>query len=342
MYTSIYLLAQTNSEKSKALQSRWKTEEGIIIKQKILEHMRNGTLQEFLTKQFSAKKLLILEHDKDLRGILIADEDFRNCPRDMLKGFDFSFAYIMSTNFKDLDLNQANFSFTSLYHVTFVNCLFSHTTLYANYLENVFFVGCDFLNRNNIRNCRLSNVQFKHCFLESNVFHSCRFDEQTSIEQLAQRSRHTKTPIRFNPRGYADLYKGIKEAYLYGSVIKKSNDYYFLERQAVTRYLVDNRFEKMSNYFLELVAGYGIRPFRVFVWMIVLFIIFSLIFIGKLGYPEGLLLSTGAYFTNGVSSQSLASSGPIYQSLFILESFLGIMFTTLFVTVMANLWLGER
>lgn len=342
MYTSIYLLAQTNSEKSKAFQSRWKTKQGIIIKQNILEHMRNGKLRGYMEHEFAANKLPILEHDKDLRGILIADEDFRNCPRDMLKEFDFSFAYIMSTSFKDLDLNQANFSFTSLYHVTFVNCLFSHTTLYANYLENVMFIGCDFLNRNNIRNCRLSNVQFQHCFLESNVFHSCRFDEQTSINKLAQHSRHTKTPIRFNPRGLPDLYKGIKEAYKYGSVIKKSNDYYFLERQAVTRYLVDNKFEKISNYFLELVAGYGIRPLRVFVWMMALFIIFSLIFVAKMGYPEGLLLSTGAYFTNGVSSQGLAAAGVFYQSLFILESFLGIMFTTLFVTVMANLWLGER
>jgi hypothetical protein len=342
MYTSIYLLAQSNAEKSKAFQGRWNTKRGTIVKEAVLKHLRKGTIREFLRKEFAEKKLPILEHDKDLRGILLADEDLSNCPRDALKGFDLSYAYIMSTNFKDLDLDHTNFSFTSLYHVGFINCAFSHATIYASYLENVMVVGCDFLNRNNIRNCRLSNVQFKHCFIERDLFHSCRFDEQTVIDKLALTSRHTAKPIQFNPRELPELYKGIKEGYLYGSVIKKSNDYYFLERQAVNRYLVTNKFEKFVNYFIEIVAGYGIRPLRVFICMMVLFAIFSLIFLARLGYPEGLLLSTGAYFTNGVSSQSLASAGLLYQSLFILESFLGIVFTTLFVTVMANLWLSEK
>jgi hypothetical protein len=214
--------------------------------------------------------------------------------------------------------------------------------MYASYLENVTFIGCDFIGRNEIRNCRFINVKFMNCFIEANMFHNCRFDERTGIDTLVETSRYTDRPKNFKPVDYAEIYRGIKESYRAGSVISKSREYYFLERHANTRYLIDGMFEKIGNYFLEYVVGYGIKPLRVLVSMILTFIVCTEIFIYKLGFTNGLLLSTGAYFTNGASSDLLRSIGTFYQIVFIIESFLGIVFTALFVTVMANLWLSEK
>lgn len=342
MYTSIYLLSQNNDDKSKKYQNRWKTKEGIPLKHHILKALRNDTEEHYLQKEFAEDKLLFLEHDRDLKGLYIEDEEILDRPRNALQEADLSYSYVVSTNFKNLDLSHINFSFASLYNVTFINCVFSYSTFFACYLENVTFLGCDFLERNNIRNCRFTNVRFKHCFVEKNLFHSCCFDEQTTLDPFIHSSRHVKKQVQFHRKELPELYKGIKEGYLAGNVIKKSRDYYFLERQSITRYMVDNTSEKIANYFLEIVAGYGIRPLRVLLWMGILFLLFSLIFTERLGYPDGLLLSTGSYFTNGVDSQVITHIGIGYQLLFILESFLGIVFTTLFITVMANLWFSEK
>ena len=342
MYTSIYLLAHSNTDNSKKYQDRWKTKEGIPLKHHILKTLRDGSFEQFLHRDFAEKKLPILEHDKDLKGLYIEDELITDHPHHALKGVDLSFTYIGGSEFKNLNLVQSNFSFASIHNVTFVNCTFSYSTFYASYLENVSFIGCDFIERNNIRNCRFTNVKYKHCFIENNMFHSCRFDERTGVDIFTPESQHEKKSKFFNPIELPELYKGLKDGYKAGSVTSKVRYYYFLEKQAITRYIIDNVFQKTGNYFLEIVAGYGVKPLRVLISMIFIFLFFTAVFIGELGYPSGLLLSTGAYFTNGVSSDLVRSVGVFYQILFIIESFLGIIFTTLFVTVMANLWLSEK
>jgi hypothetical protein len=342
MYTSIYLLTQAVKETSKHYQNRWKTKDGIPLKHHILKTLRDGTFERFLHKDFAEKKLPILEHDKDLKGLYIEDETIRDHPHHALKGIDLSYSYIGNTTFKNLNLIQTNFSFTSFHSVTFTNCIFSFSTFYASYLENVTFIECDFLERNNIRNCRFTNVTYKDCFIESNMFHSCRFDERTQVAGLAPISIESRKKKNFNPVELAEIYKGMKDGYKAGNVINKCRKYFFLERQAVRKYILDNRLEKMGNYLLEIVAGYGIKPVRVLLSMLFVFLLFSIIFTIDLGYPNGLVLSTGAYFTNGAKSDLLPSIGSFYLLLFIIESFLGIIFTTLFITVTANVWFSEN
>lgn len=331
MYTSVYLLTQNISDKRNKYQERWKTKNGIQLKQDILTLLKNGITNDSLHKT-----------PKDLKGLTIEDEEIFTKSPDILKGADLAFIYLFNTHFKNLNFTDASITYAKFYHVTFSDCIFSSTTFYACYLENVTFINCDFLERNDVRNCRFTNVCFKNCFIETNLFHSCRFDEQTHIDTLRSTSQHIKKQIHFDPKELAELYKGLKNSYMAGKVINQSRDCYYLERQAITRYILENPFEKVGNYFLEIIAGYGIKPLRVLLWMVLLFIVFSLIFIAKIGYPDGLLLSTGAYFTNGAGTPYLQDLGIFYQSLFILESLLGILFTTIFVTVMANLWLRER
>jgi hypothetical protein len=342
MYTSIYLLSQSNADNSKKYQNRWKTKEGIPLKHHILKTLRDGSFGQFLPRDFARKKLPILEHDKDLKGLYIEDERIIDHPHHALKGIDLSYTYIGNTTFENLNLVLTNFSFSSLRNVIFINCVFSYSTFYASYLEHVSFIGCDFLERNNMKNCRFTDVKFKHCFIENNIFHSCRFDEQTNIDGFIQTSRHVNKTKVFKQIELPEIYKSLKDGYQVGNVTSKARQYYFLEKQAITRYLSDNILQKIGNYFLEMVAGYGVKPMRVLFSMIFTFLIFTAVFTEELGYPGGLLLSTGAYFTNGASSDLVRSIGLFYQILFIIESFLGIIFTALFVTVMANLWLSEK
>lgn len=342
MYTSVYLLNQNNHDKCTKYQSRWRTEEGIRLKQHIIHRIKTENKQALLPGNLPQNKLSLLENEYDLKGLSLVNEKVTARSSDILNGADLSYLYVTNTHFKNINFANTNISFANLYNVTFTNCLFSYATFYANLLEDVSFFGCDFMERNDIRNCRFTNVSFQHCFIETNLFHSCRFDERTSIKGLRSTSQLSLKTVVFNPKELAELYKSLKNSYLTGKVINKSRDCYYLERQAITRYIIDNKYEKLGNFFLELIAGYGTKPLRVLVWMVMLFLIFSGIFINKIGYPDGLLLSTGAYFTNGVESQQLRDLDIVYKSFFILESFFGIVFTTLFVTVMANLWLRER
>jgi len=272
----------------------------------------------------------------------IEDETIKNLHSNTFKGINLSYGYMVQTKFENIVFSGMIFNFTTFYKVNFTNCTFLFTTFYGSNLENVSFVNCDFLDKAQFRNCLLKNVRFNSCFFENNVFNDCQFDEATRIDSPLRSSRFSKKQINLDMRELSGIYKGIKEGYLSGEILDKKRDYYFLERQVITRYNLDKISSKIGNYFLEYVSGYGIRPFRVLYAMILSFIFFTALFVGKIGYPDGLLLSTGAYFTNGANSNLLSTMGPFYQSIYLLESFLGILLIALFITVMANLWFNER
>lgn len=342
MYTSIYSLPQNGTEDSAKYQNRWKTKDGILIKHHILKLLRNGATEHFLQKDFIDGKLQILENGTDLRGLYFEDENITIQHPKTLTNVNLSYSFIAHSKFNETSLPGMLFRFATLRNVTFINCSFSSTIFYACRLEDVVFINCDFVDRVDVRNCRFYDVRFIHCFFSSNIFYNCKFDEGTVIDDIVQTSRYTKKQITFNKKEYAELYKGIKNAYLDGNVVGKERDYYFLEKQSITRHNITSLFPKIGNYFIEFIAGYGIRPLRVFLSMVFIFLLFTALFIGKLGYPEGLLLSIGAFFTNGAASQDLSTIGSFYLVFYLLESFIGIVFSALFITVLANLWFSEK
>lgn len=341
MYMPIYLLPQNTDGKSKEYQDRWKTKNGILTKHRILKLLREGPTEHFLQKDFLEKKLVTIKDEKDLRGLFIEDEDIKDLHVNTLKGVNLSYSYIINTNFENITFPNMIFKFSTFYKVTFVNCTFSFSTFYASKFENVVFINCNFLDKNELRNCLLENTKFNKCFFENNIFSNCHFDQLTQLE-IPNISEFSKKQTKLDLKELSEIYKGIKEAYASGKVINKKRDYYFLEKQAITRFNTKTPLHKFGGYFLELVSGYGIRPLRVLFCMMVSYFIFTTIFVNKIGYSDGLLLSTGAYFTNGANSNFLVTMGPLYQALYILESFLGILLIALFITVMANLWFTEE
>lgn len=342
MYSPINLLPQNADRRNEEYQKRWKTKDGIIAKHRVFELLRGSATEHFLQKDFLDNNLKVIENEKDLKGIYLEDEQIKHFHPDTLKYVDLSYSYITHVRFENICFPNMLFHFSSFHKVTFIDCTFTFSTFYASKLKNVSFVNCDFLDKVEFSNCLFEQTRFTECFFEDNIFYDCSFDELTHIDPPISASRFSKKQSTLDRGELSEIYKGIKEGYLNGNVIDKKRDYYFLERQAITRYNLKRPLSKLGDYCLEIISGYGIRPVRVLISMISAFIIFTLIFVAKIGYPDGLLLSAGAYFTNGASSQFLVEMGAFYQFLYILESFLGILLIALFITVMANLWLTEK
>jgi uncharacterized protein YjbI with pentapeptide repeats len=342
MYTSIYSLPQNETEDSSKYQNRWKTKEGILTKQHILKLLREETTEHFLQKDFTEGTLNILENATDLKGLRLEDEHIKEYHPKTFTNVNFSYSFITHSEFEKIFFPKNLFHFATLNNVTFINCTFSSSCFYACRLENAAFINCDFVDRVDMRNCSFYNVRLVHCFFETNIFYNCKFNQGTIIDEPATTAHHIKKQTIFDKKEYAQLYKSIKNAYHEGSAIGNQRKYYFLEKQSITRYNTSSLPSKINNYFIEFITGYGIRPLRVFLSMVFIFIFFTAIFIEKLGYPEGVLLSIGAFFTNGAASQHLTAIGSLYLFLYLIESFVGIVFIALFITVIANLWFQEK
>ncbi|MBA7581803.1 hypothetical protein ES708_23714 [subsurface metagenome] len=92
----------------------------------------------------------------------------------------------------------------------------------------------------------------------------------------------------------------------------------------------------------EFITGYGIRPIRVLLSMLLFFILFSSVFIYKLGFAKGILLSAGAFFTFGTNANYLQFLSDWFTVIYIIEAFTGILMIALFVVVFTNLWFTEK
>jgi len=76
--------------------------------------------------------------------------------------------------------------------------------------------------------------------------------------------------------------------------------------------------------------------------MLFYFLFVLCLFASKVRFSDGLLLTTGALFTFGAKSDLLNSMSFFFHFLYILSSFVGISLTALFITVLVNVFLGQR
>ena len=185
----------------------------------------------------------------------------------------------------------------------------------------------------------------QECFYPKNIFNDCKCDDLTVLgEPLKAYSRNPNTSLNLDSKHYAEIYKSFKDAYAAGGVLDRSRQYYFKQRQAETRYNSRNVSEKVGGYFLENVAGYGIKPFRVLVAMILLFLLGFAAFhlLGKIGISDSLFITAGAMFTFGANVNQVNELGIGFHILYVLISFFGIALSALLITVLANIWFKDR
>ncbi len=112
--------------------------------------------------------------------------------------------------------------------------------------------------------------------------------------------------------------------------------------KAITRHNTKDWKGRLGGLFLEYIAGYGIKPLRIIGAMFFIFFIFSIAFSLKLGIVEGLFVSGSAFCTLGADLTQYQDFGNLYKIIYIVESFLGISFTTLFITILARYWFMEE
>jgi len=342
MYTPIYLLPQYSPKDRSKYEDRWADPENQHIRDKVLEMIRNGAGEDFLQKIYE-ENLAFFEDMWDLKGIDILEEEIKFPTTDNFEAIDFSYATFSGSKFINATFVNTVFHFTKVHHSEFINCIFAFGGFYGASLEKTRFINCDFIEYHRITNCDFREVKFENYFIPKRLFFNCKFDEQTIInDPLAKPLRMSEDSFKLSKSDLAEIFKGIKESYMAGEVIKQARRYFYRERQFITRQNANNWRDKTGGYFLEYITGYGIKPYRVLLTMLIIFFIFSVIFVAKIGVSEGLLLSAGAFFTFGANTNYLQTLGTSFQIIYIAESFLGISLMALFITVLANYWFREK
>jgi hypothetical protein len=340
MFTPIHLLPQHDIRVRVKYEDRWNTVEGRSLAEKVLKMIRKGGGEDFLQLEFEQGRLGFLESMWDLKGLQIFREEINFPKGDNFEAIDFSYASFYHCKFNNACFPSTVFNFTKFYNCEFVNCIFAFTNIYGATLEKMTFQHCDFIEHNRLINCDCKNVRFQDCFIPDNILLDSRFDELSAIDRLREKS--VWESVVLNREYIAAIYKGIKDAYRSGNVIKQSRQYFFKERKALTRHNAKGWKDKIGGYFLELVTGYGVKPLRVIMTMIVVLLLFSSVFVTTIGAPQGLLLSAGAFFTFGANTRYLQTTGTFLTFLYIAESFSGIALMALFITVLANVWFVEK
>lgn len=156
------------------------------------------------------------------------------------------------------------------------------------------------------------------------------------------------TPIHLLPQNSAEdrgRYRSrwdISEAYRARGAVTKARKYLFLQRRAAARYNSQTPSEKYVGLISEYLMGHGLRPLRVVACMGVYFLVALGLFSTALKVRDALILTCGALFTFGAKTNLLDSLGFGYLCLYILSSFIGICFTALFVTVLANVLIRDK
>jgi hypothetical protein len=140
----------------------------------------------------------------------------------------------------------------------------------------------------------------------------------------------------------SDLYEGISNAYYAHGSVTKARKYRFLQRQAATRYNSQSSREKYARLLSEYLMGHGLRPLRVVSCLAGYFLLAWGLFSAVLGSRDALILTCGALFTFGAKAHLLDSLAFGYQLIYILSSFVGICFSALFVTVLANVLIRDK
>ncbi len=337
MFQPIHLI-NTNIDELKKYQERWESDRGRKIQEYIIEKIKKGAGEDFLQYDFESGKLPILEGEWDLKGIQIWKLDVVFPKNDTFEAIDFSYSRFWHSTFKNAAfVGGGGGSFARIYNCQFINCLFYLCGWRGCTFEKVKFTKCDFMEHTYFVNCEFKDCEFVGCFLKENVFSDCLFDVNSSVGQFEKQTNNFGKHVLDN-KDLPGIYKGIKDAYSAGEVYDKHRDYFFKQKATETQYLRKG-FSKISAQIQESMTGYGVRPLRVVEWAVFIILMFAIIYfsIFKQSIDIAFITSLSAFSTMGnVPNISFMNY------LYLFESLLGIGFFALFITVLANVWFGEK
>ena len=333
MFRPIFLLpGAADGKERKRLRDRWDSRENDAAAKKVLEMIRAGGGEDFLQGDYESGTFSMLDHFTDLRGIHLFKEDI-DFPRntDNFEAIEFGFAEFWHSKFTGACFSGSYFEFARMFNCAFVECTFGFTHFFGCTLDRVQFINCEFREGNTFVNCDMKTCAFHGVASSERLFFECRFDEKTRISKPVTRGVATLPNA-----DRAEFFKGIREAYEAGEVSGMADDFFLAERQSVTRYNTPSVLDKGRGFFVEALAGYGVRPLRVLAWMAAVLAVYSVVFAAEFGAQDGLMLSAGAFFTFGGSTDVLKLAGVGWKVAYVVESFFGIALMATFITVLAR------
>jgi hypothetical protein len=346
MYTPLNLLADyiEINQRRQRFQDRWKSDEGKEVLADVEQAMAAGN-GERLLEIISNGPAGFFDDTTDLRGLRVVEKTFQKNPQEFFANLTLNYARWRDVEFDHESWRTVTANFIDALRVKFHSVTFVRLNSYGADFKDCKFIDCNFLERNTFSNCTFKNVEFINCFFATDVFVDCKFDELTRIMGRPKRShahgKENMTRITYDPQYDSPFYRGLRDAYEAGRISNLARICLFREKQALTRYNTPKGSQQLARYFLEYTTGYGVKPGRVLITVLILMTVFTSIFVSAFG-QKGFLLSAGGFFTFGANTGYLENAALVYQLLYGLEAFLGVSAMSTFIVVLTNYWASLR
>jgi uncharacterized protein YjbI with pentapeptide repeats len=351
MYTPINLIPHNNRDERDRLSKRWISASGVSSMKSIIELIKEGAGLNFLSAIPTIENGGVIKDEYDLRAVSLgplsgkltfsfarqeSETDFLQLI-ETFYGLDFSYSSFDNLTFENAFFVDCNFNFTEFENTNFIGCIFLYTRFYGSVFKNTKFSNCDFTNGCSIDNCDIEDSVFEHNFYIYQLFYNSKFNTNTKINHINENVINTPlVKFQLDKKYISDIYKGIKECYANGGERDFARTYFELEMKYKTRMNINSMPKKLVSFFLEYTSGYGVKPIRALVSILILFLFFTLIYKFIFGLPNALLLSAGALFTFGSNTEVITNQSILVKIIYIIESFFGVSSVALFVTVLYN------
>lgn len=345
MFEPSYKHPLFNAKERENYRERWTdSSTGQETASRVLALIKQGAPEEFLRTPFYQRELPILENCDDLRGFCFDQivQDFGgNGAGSNFAGVDFTYSEFRHCHFRNAVFFSSSLRFVRLYNCTFERCVFAFTSFLGAQVEKCRFTACDFPEACSFENVEVRNSVFDECFLgETTPFRDCCFDDLTSVQNMNMRSyRHNMTST--SKAALAGYYASFQSAYEASGADEKASRYFWEGRKAFTRHNSDC-WGKVVGMVNELLTGYGVRPARPLIAMLLLYVIAAILWTSVMPPRESMLFTAGALLTFGARSECLDHLGYWARIAYVGLAFFGIAFSALFVTTLANLWFRQR
>src|SRR5229473_1736103 len=345
MFVPYYMHPLFKLEDRERYQNRWRdpgTGEENSTHQKVLEFIKQGGGKYFLDLAFSRRELPILEDDRDLKGINLSsiEQDFGG-DRDNFKGINFRYAEFWNCHFKNAAFYSCSLEFVEFFNCTFENCGFAFVGFLGAKMEKCVFRQCDFAEHCSFESTTVVNSMFDGCFFgRQTPFQECFFDDLTSIKDMKMHSYHL-TQVDTSPAALAGYFSSFQAAYEASGADELASKYYWEGRKAYTRHNTRG-WQKGLAFTVEVLTGYGVKPQRPLVVMLLLYVAATALFAAAMPLKESIVFTAGALFTFGASSEHLNTFGYGGRLAYVALSFSGVSLVSLFVTSLANLWFRSK
>ncbi len=211
-----------------------------------------------------------------LVGISFNDIEFINC--------DFSNSDLSYSTFQNCNLYKCNFNFSMLYVTRIKNSIlirtnFSGSFLYGAQIKNVEPTLAEFNSLNFETMFRQTHIQHDFDGIRCKNFSYCDAINLTGNNYSCNGEKIEYREFKQGEKWLrqAETFNLVKRLLKEGGYLERSAKFYYLERRARRR-AEQGFFNKCTEYLFEIFCGYGERPLRSIVWLLLIWFVFAFVY----------------------------------------------------------------